>query len=64
MDEPKETPKTQICCSGLFYAHFIGDDKPLVVFECCGCGRLWHQREDRRVVPYDTTLIPTLRHAK
>ena len=41
------------CCRQLFFAHYIDGDKPLVVLECCRCGRFWHRREDGEFVPYD-----------
>lgn len=64
MGETKSTFETGICCNGLFYAHIVNGGKPLVVLECSTCGRLWHQREDRRIVPYDRTLLPVLRNAE
>ena len=45
------------CCGRLFYAHRVGKDTPLIVLECCTCGRLWHQRQDGELVPYDKALL-------
>jgi hypothetical protein len=46
----------QHACSGLFFAHHANGVEPLVVLECCRCGRLWHRRENGELVPYDRAL--------
>ena len=53
----------QCRCRGLFLGHYIEGELPLVVLECLKCGRLWHQRDDKQLVPYDERLFPQLRRS-
>ena len=50
----------QPCCGHFFHAHIIEGRTPMVVLECCSCGRLWHRREDGQLVPYDEKLLPVI----
>jgi hypothetical protein len=57
MDSENAQSAEDACCGQLFFAHWIGKHPPLVVLECCLCGRLWHRREDGRLIPYDKALL-------
>ena len=48
--------KRDRCCRQLFFAHYIDGERPLVVLECCRCGRFWHQRENGTLMPYDRVV--------
>ena len=58
----KDTSARNSCCH-LLFAHYIRGESPLVVLECCSCGRAWHQRADGKLVPYERKLLsaPALR---
>jgi len=56
--EPPDSPGK--CCGTLFYAHLVHGRDPLVVLECCVCGRLWHRRMDGILVAYDQELLAPL----
>ncbi len=59
-----DSDQATTCCGGMFFAHCIPGQTPLVILECCRCGRLWHQRDDKKLVPYDRELMPHIRMAK
>jgi hypothetical protein len=61
VNETKRPDLPSECCGILFYAHHVKGRHPLIVLECCTCGRFWHQREDGQLVEYDTTLLPAIR---
>ena len=57
VDSKDELASKISCCGRLFYAPRIGKNPPLMVLECCTWGRLWHQRQDGQLVPYDKALL-------
>ena len=49
-------PTASECCGSLFFAYRVNGRAPLIVLECCRCGRLWRRQEQGKLIPYDRKL--------